>query len=96
VYNLVQSLKMLFLHTQNKKHTVEEYGRNFRSLWDMVKVFGGSPRLHKGMIEALMQDPTKVADVTRPTDKEIERIHAEALEVVKAALLISGADKLRY
>jgi hypothetical protein len=32
VYYLVQSLKMLFLYTQNKKHTVEEYGRNFRSL----------------------------------------------------------------
>jgi hypothetical protein len=80
VYNLVQSLKMLFLYTQNKKHTIKEYGRNFRSLWDTIEVFGGSPGLHKGMIDALIQDPTKVADVTRPTDKEIERVHAEALE----------------
>jgi hypothetical protein len=96
VYNLVQSLKMLFLYTQNEKHTVKEYGRNFRSLWDTVKAFGGSPGLHKGMIKALMQDPTEVANVTRPTDKEIERVHAEALEAVKAALLISGADKQRY
>jgi hypothetical protein len=96
VYNLVQSLKMLFLYTQNKKHTVKEYGRNFRSLWDTVKAFGGSPGLHKGMINTLMQDPTKVAGTTRPTDKEIKRVHAEALEAVKAALFISEADKQRY
>jgi hypothetical protein len=97
LYNLVQSLKMLFLYTQNEKHTtVKEYGRNFRSLWDMVEAFGGSPGLHKGMIEVLIQDPTKVANVTRPTDKEIERVHTEASEAVKAALLISGADKQRY
>jgi hypothetical protein len=48
------------------------------------------------MIDALMQDATKVPDVTRSTDKEIKRVHAEALEAVKAVLLISGADKQRY
>jgi hypothetical protein len=48
------------------------------------------------MIDALMQDPTKVANVTRPTDKEIKRVHAEASDAVKAALLISWADKQRY
>jgi hypothetical protein len=90
VHNLVQSLKMLFLYTQNEKHTIEEYGRYFRSLWDTVESFGGSPGLHKGMIEALMQDPTKVADVTRPTDKEIKRVHAEALEAIKQPYLLVG------
>jgi hypothetical protein len=74
----------------------EEYGRNFRSLWDTVKTFGGSPGLHKGMINMLVQDLTKVVNVTKPTDKEIKKIHAEALEAVKAALLISGVDKQRY
>ncbi len=34
VFNLVQSLKTLFLYTQLEKDTVEEYARNFRSLWD--------------------------------------------------------------
>ncbi len=29
VFNLVQALKMLFLYTQNKKHSIKEYGRNF-------------------------------------------------------------------
>jgi hypothetical protein len=87
VYNLVQSLKMLFLYTQNKKHTIEEYGRNFMSLWDTVKAFGESPGLHKGMIIALMQDPMKVVDLTKPTDKEIKKMHVEASESVKAALL---------
>jgi hypothetical protein len=35
-FNLVQSLRTLFFYTQGKKETVEEYARNFRSLWDTV------------------------------------------------------------
>ena len=44
VFNLVQSLKTLFLYTQSEKDTVEEYGCNFRSLWDTVEVFSGGRR----------------------------------------------------
>ena len=40
VFNLVQALKMLFLFTQGEKDTVDEYRRNFQSLWDMVEAFG--------------------------------------------------------
>jgi hypothetical protein len=36
VSNLVQSLKMLFLHMQNKMDSTKEYRRNFRLLWEMV------------------------------------------------------------
>jgi hypothetical protein len=43
IFNLVQMLKMLFFYTQTDKETVEEYLWNFKSLWDTVKVFGGSP-----------------------------------------------------
>ncbi len=32
VFNLVQSLKTLFLYSQSEKDTVEEYTRNFQSL----------------------------------------------------------------
>ncbi len=32
VFNLVQSLKTLFLYSQTEKESVEEYARNFRSL----------------------------------------------------------------
>ncbi len=53
VFNLVQALKALFLYTQLEKELVEEYGRNLKSLWDTVEVFGGSPGLHKGMMEVL-------------------------------------------
>ena len=42
VFNLVQALKALFLYAQGEKESVEEYGRNFRSLWDTVEAFGGS------------------------------------------------------
>ncbi len=43
VFNLVQSLKMLFLYSQSEKETMEDYSRNFRSLWDTVEAFGGLP-----------------------------------------------------
>ena len=32
VFNLVQALKTLFLYTQGDKKSMQEYGRNFRSL----------------------------------------------------------------
>ena len=41
-FNLVQSLKRMFLYTQSNKETVEEYGCNFRSLWDTVEAFGST------------------------------------------------------
>jgi hypothetical protein len=44
---------MLFLYTQGEKEEVEKYGRNFRSLWDMVEAFGGSPGVHKGLVDRL-------------------------------------------
>jgi len=49
VFNLMlmQSLKTLFLYSQTEKESVEEYARNFRSLWDTVEAFGGSPGVHQ-------------------------------------------------
>jgi hypothetical protein len=43
VFNLIQVLKTLFLYAQGDKKSVEEYCRNFRSRWDTVEAFGGSP-----------------------------------------------------
>ncbi len=62
VFNLVQALKVLFLYTQSEKDLVKEYGRNLKSLWDMVEAFGGSPGLHKGMMEVLAKDATRFAN----------------------------------
>ena len=42
VFKLVQALETLFLYTQMEKDSVDEYARNFKSLWDMVEAFGGS------------------------------------------------------
>jgi hypothetical protein len=64
VFNLVQTLKALFLYTQSEKESVEEYGRNLKSIWDMVEAFGGSPGLHKGMMEALAKDTARFANVS--------------------------------
>ena len=38
VFNLMQVAKTLILYTQGEKESVEEeYGRNFKSIWDMWK-----------------------------------------------------------
>ena len=97
VFSLVQALKTLFLYLQSNKETVEQYGRNFRALWETVEAFGGSPGIHQGMIEAMLKDPTRVANVGKPTVAEISKAEDDATEAVKAALLISGAeDKMRF
>jgi hypothetical protein len=58
VFNLVLALKTLFLYTQEEKDTVEEFGRNFRSLWETVEAFGGSPGVRKGLVDGLLSDTT--------------------------------------
>ncbi len=96
VFNLVQVLRSLILYTQSEKEMVEEYGRNLKSLWDTVEAFGGSQGLHKGMMEAMVKDRTSLVDSVAPTKEEMARVENEANEAVKAALLISNADKQQY
>ena len=96
VFNLIQALKTLFLYSQSNKETVEQYGWNFRALWETVEAFRGSLGIHQGMIEAMLKDPTRMANVGKPTVAEINMAEDDAMEAVKAALLISGADKTRF
>jgi hypothetical protein len=95
-FNLVQALETLFLYTQGEKDGINQYGRNFRSLWDMGKAFGGLPGVHKGLVEALVKSPSQVNNVNNVTPKERREAEETACEVVKAALLISGMDKQQY
>ncbi len=85
---MVQSLKTLFLYTQSEKVTVEEYGRNFRSLWETVEAFRGLPGIHKGMMESLLSKVTR-----NPMVAQIEDAQETASKAVKVALLISRVDK---
>jgi hypothetical protein len=87
---------MLFVYSQNKKGTVEEYARNFRSQWDTVEAFSGSPGVHKGMIDAMLCDPTRVTDMDNPTEAESQKAREDVSEAIKAALLDSGMDKWSY
>ena len=93
VFNLVQVLKTLFLYTQGKKEMVEEYGRKFKSLWDTMEAFGGLPGIHKGLTDSLL-----AATVTSgsPTAAQIKQVGEELSKAVKAALLISRANRQRY
>jgi hypothetical protein len=93
VFNLVQAPKTLFLYTQGEKDTVEEFGRNFRSLWEMVEAFGGSPGVHKGLVNGLLSKMTRVNNVHNPTNQEVAKAEDDSCKAAKAGLLISGADK---
>ena len=87
VFNLVQSLK------RSDKETVEEYGRNFRSLWDTVEEFGGSPGVHEGLVLGILRNSMR--GVT-PTAQERSDAEEASSEAVKAALLISSEDRRKY
>jgi hypothetical protein len=90
IFNLVQALNTLFLYAQGEKESVEEYGRNFRSLWGTVEAFGGSPGIHKGLMDALLTHITSAGG--NPMVGQQKKVGEDSSEVVKAALLISGAD----
>jgi hypothetical protein len=51
IFNLVQALKMLFWYLQSKMESVKEYLQTFKSHWDMVEAFRGSPGIHKGLVD---------------------------------------------
>ncbi len=96
VFNLVQDLKMLFLYSQSKKESIEEYGCNFKSPWDMVEAFGGSPGMHKGLILVVLKQVGAAVDPDKTTTAKRKRAEQEVGEAVKAALIISGANKQKY
>ena len=97
VYIIVQAMKTLFLYTQTEKYSVEYYSRNLTSLWDTAEAFDASPRIHRGLVEGwLLAKPGRIADINNITDAERAEAKTQTLDAVKAALLISGADKRRY
>ncbi len=75
---------------------MEEYLRNLKSLRDTVEAFGGLPGVHKGLVEGLIKMHGWVADPNNMTEDELTDVEAEASEAVKAALLISGAERRRF
>ena len=74
---------------------MDEFTRNFKILWDTVEAFGGSPGVHKGLANALLATPGRVGDPNNVTTAELQATEEETIEVVKAALLISKADRRR-
>jgi hypothetical protein len=78
---------------QSEKESVKKYKHNFKSLWETVKVFGRSPGVHKGLVNELLAQTGWVANTGSFTAAERKQAKVNASEVVKAALLISGANK---
>ena len=56
-----------------------------------------SPGIQRGLVEGwLLAKPGRIADVNNITNIERTEAEAQTSDAVKAALLINGADKLRY
>ncbi len=77
VFNLVQSLKTLFLYMQSDKETVEEYGCNFRSLWDTVEAFGGSPGVHEGLVHGILSNSIRGTTLMAKERSDTEKAVSE-------------------
>ncbi len=92
VFNLVHSLKTLFLYIQSEKDSVEDYSRNFKSLWDTVEAaFGVLPGVHKGLVEGALKSVRGTPDAV-----QIKGADETTRDAVMVALLISGVDRHRY
>ncbi len=96
VFNLVQALKTLFLYTQTEKESIDKYAHNFKSLWDTVDAFNGSPGIQQGLVKGLVVSPGRVRNPNNITDAEQTVAEEEVADAVKVTLIISGAYKRRY
>jgi hypothetical protein len=61
-----------------------------------VEAFSGSPGIHKGLVGGLLKKPGQVANPSNITANERKAAEEETNKLVKAALLISGAEKRGY
>ena len=57
-----------------------------------MEASGGSPGNHQGLVDAELDRRR----LTNPNDAQIEAAENAAVEQVKAALLISGADRRKF
>ena len=92
----MQLVKSLYLLTQGDKETVDTYVRNLNSHFNTSMAFGASPRVHQGLVDNLLATADWVGDTNAIQQAEIERARTETTESMKAAMLISGADKWRF
>jgi hypothetical protein len=61
----------------------------------MVEAFGGSPRIHKGLVEGMLASG-RVVDPCNVMEAEQRAVQDEVTNALKAALMISAANKARY
>jgi hypothetical protein len=62
----------------------------------MVKAFRRLPGVHKGLIKGVLTMPGKTRDPYNIIEEELVAAEEEVTKAVKAVLLISNADKMRY
>ena len=66
-------------------------------MWYTAKAFGASPGVHRVFVEGwLLAKPGRISDVNNITDIKQTEAETQTLDAVKAALIISGAEKCRY
>ena len=76
---------------------MEDYSRKLTSLWETAEAFGASPGIHRGLVEGwLLAEPGCIVEINNITNTERAEAETQTSDAVKAALLISGANKRRY
>ena len=61
-YNLVQSMRRLYLHMQGENESVADYVCHHKALWRTAEAFGASPGLHTGLVNSWLQASDWVAN----------------------------------
>jgi hypothetical protein len=61
-----------------------------------VEAFGRSPGVHKGLVARVLKQAGAAVDPDNPTTAKRKKAEQEVGEAVKAALVISGANKQKY
>ncbi len=61
-----------------------------------MEAFGRSPGVHEGLVQSVLSQPGRVNDPDNMMVREQREAKEEVAKSVKAALLISGANKCRY
>ena len=94
-YSMVQALKKLHLHMQEKE-SVSEYVQDFKSLWATVETFGSSPGVHKGVVDKWLEQANWPADPANILAEERARAERESLQAMAACMIISGSNETKF
>ena len=95
-YNLVQSMRRLYLYIQGENENIADYVRHHKALWKTAEAFGATSGLHNSLVGSWIQNSVWVDNANCPTTDEKKRSEKESEEAVAASLIIGGGNCAKY